>query len=234
MAHPGMRCKEGDFVAASRVAPLKVKVPPLKVMDNFQGWGNRIGWWLTNAALGEALNRTVYTGWHGAPKTAGGRNYDYATVRSLVRFPRALHFMEDIVEANRTTGRWRWRAGGANARAQQHSDEQRREAGAIPQTLTGATFKAAFRALDAEEVPYHPKPYVNDYIPEPAWEMIQGWKRRGLFAPPPCLTRTVFEAAWRQVGQQLGSPLEACLPERKRCALLRACVLGRSSRLESA
>ena len=190
---------------------------PLKVMDNFQGWGNRIGWWLTNAAIGEALNRTVFTGWHGAPKTAGGRNYDYATVRSLVRFPRSLRFLEDVVEANRTTGRWRW-LGGVNAGVQRLGDEPR-HASVRPQTLTGATFKAAFRALDAEEVPYHPKPYVNDYIPEPAWEMIQGWKRRRLFAPPSCLTRAVYEGAWRQVGQQLGSPLEACLPERKRCAL---------------
>ena len=70
---------------------------PLKVLDNFQGLGNRIGWWLTAAALGEALNRPVVSGWHGAPKWHGGRSYDYYEVRRLLRLPRVMRYLEDVV-----------------------------------------------------------------------------------------------------------------------------------------
>ena len=259
---------------------------PLKVLDNFQGWGNRIGWWLTTAALGEALNReAVYTGWHGAPKTAGGRNYDYSEVRRLVRFPRILRFLEDVVESNRTAGTWRWRGGRRVANV--HNSAASAASADFPalmarsiQTLSGGVFKAAFRALDADEIPYHPKPCtplhdqpneasrleellvhelhvpglppvlctrpcappplrcccccsrigadVNDYIPEPAWEMVQGWARRKLLHLPSCLTRAAFLRAWRHVGMQLGPAAdeERCLPERKRCVQHeRVCII---------
>lgn len=105
---------------------------PLRVLDNFQGWGNRIGWWLTACALAEALHRpAVITGWHGAPKTMGGRNYDYFTVRRLVRFPRTLRFVEDVVAENKNkTSSARVPAG----------------AGTIAPPLSGGAFRAAYAA----------------------------------------------------------------------------------------
>eukprot|EP00966_Prymnesium_polylepis_P135528 3132885-Prymnesium_polylepis.1 len=68
----------------------------LKVRDNFQGWGNRIGWWLTASALAQSLDSpALWTGWHGAPKWQGGRNYDYSEVRRVVQFPSVMRFIED-------------------------------------------------------------------------------------------------------------------------------------------
>ena len=164
----------------------------LKVVDNFQGWGNRIGWWMSIAALGDALNRpAVYTGWHGAPKWHGGRSYDYHEVRSFVRLPRIVRYLEDMVANN-------------------HSNH-------IAPPLSGAAFRSAFHNLRAVEVPYHPKPYVNDYIAEPAWEMIQSWRKRGLMPIPPCLTREAFLQSFRRVGAELrpSFKMARCLPARR-------------------
>lgn len=175
---------------------------PLRVLDNFQGWGNRIGWWLTAAALGEALQRPVVTGWHGAPKTSGGRNYDYYEVRRLVQLPHRLHYLEDTISANHS--RHHRRAVHAPLRA------------TVGPPLSGSAFRHAFRNLDADEIPLHPKPYVNDYIAEPAYEMITSWGRRGLFPLPACLTRSAFLSAFLRVGAQLqpSADVAACLPPR--------------------
>ena len=63
----------------------------LRVESNTQGIGNRFGWWLTAAALAEALNRpAVYTYWAQGVPRLGGRNYDVSEVRRLVQFPRRL------------------------------------------------------------------------------------------------------------------------------------------------
>ena len=170
----------------------------LKVVDNFQGWGNRIGWWMSIAALGDALNRpAVYTGWHGAPKWHGGRSYDYHEVRTIVRLPRIMRYLEDAVAYNRTA-----------------STTSNRN---VAPPLSGSAFRSAFRDVHALEVPYHPKPYVNDYIAEPAWEMIHSWKRRGLMPLPPCLTRTAFLRSFRRVGAELRPSFKVarCLPARR-------------------
>jgi hypothetical protein len=169
---------------------------PLKVLDNFQGWGNRIGWWQTVAALGEALGApAVYTGWHGAPRWHGGRSYDYYEVRRLVRLPRVMRYLEDVVAANQSA---------------------LTDGGRIAPPLSGTAFRVAFRALDADEIPLHPRPYVNDYIAEPAWEMVRSWGRRGFFAMPPCLTREAFLRTFRRIGAQLRPSIAAarCLPPR--------------------
>ena len=104
-----------------------------------------------------------------------------------------MRYLEDVVAANRSFD--------FNAES-------------IAPPLSGAGFKAAFHAVAAEEIPYHPKPYVNDYVPEPAWEMISSWDRRKLFQLPPCLTRTASLAAFRSVATQLQPSADAasCLP----------------------
>ena len=134
------------------------------MLDNFQGWGNRIGWWLTVCALAESIGSTkLFTGWHGAPKHMfGGRNYDYITVRKLVRFPRIMHWLEDVAASERWSG---LSASSTDASASLEG---------INPALSGSGFREAFQAIDALSIPYHPKPYVNDYIPEPAWEVNHG------------------------------------------------------------
>ena len=203
----------------------------LRVRDNFQGWGNRVGWWLTASALGRALGRpVVFTGWHGAPKWQGGRNYDYAEVRRVVQFPAVLRFIEDLT-ADRS----------ATASLPRHKWEE------------------LFNGLDAEEIPYHPKPYgalsskrtdvsscarmqagtpstprrarllspsrrvrplcldctVNDYVPEAAWQMVKDWGPRHLFRWSGCIERTRFLREYRVVQQQLRPRIPLCNPTRR-------------------
>ena len=47
--------KDDHRVTAASSSPCAPDARALKVIDNFQGWGNRMGWWLTAAALGEAV-----------------------------------------------------------------------------------------------------------------------------------------------------------------------------------
>ena len=69
------------------------------------------------------------------------------------------------------------------------------------------------------EIPFHPRPYVNDYVPEPAWQMVEGWRARGRPAARACLTRVNFLRAYRAVQSELrpvaGSALARCLPPRR-------------------
>ena len=162
-------------------------VRPLRVRDNFQGLGNRIGWWLTAAAVGEALQRpAVYTGWHGAPRWQGGRNYDYSTIRRVVQFPRILEFLEDSLNAT-------------TAEHQSGFSSRRR-------------FDELFRSIADDEIPYHPRPYVNDYVPEPAWQMVHAWGSRGIFSPARCMNRTGFLSAYRRVQEQVRPKVDLCNP----------------------
>ena len=164
-----------------------VTTKALRVRDNFQGWGNRVGWWLTASALAKALDRpAVYTGWHGAPKWQGGRNYDYAEVRRVVQFPAVLRFIEDSSGA----------------------------AGSVA-GLPRLKWEELFGALDAEEIPYHPKPYVNDYVPETAWQMVRDWGPRRLFRWSRCIDRARFLSEYRAVQQQLRPRIQLCNPRRR-------------------
>ena len=64
---------------------------PLKVRGNSQGLGNRLGWYLTVAALAESLGRRAFTSWFNA-KAAGlghrnDRDYSFAELDRLIRWP---------------------------------------------------------------------------------------------------------------------------------------------------
>ena len=48
--------------------------------DATQGWGNRIGWWLTCAAVAEALGTRVHSSVRGSGPSGGGRNYRFDDV----------------------------------------------------------------------------------------------------------------------------------------------------------
>ena len=110
----------------------------LRVQSNVNaGWGNRIGWWLTAAAMGNCLNKTVLTFWRHTTAAGHCCDYDVPTVLGVVRFPAALR----VVDAG--------------------------------------TYAAAKGSTD--EIPWHPRPYVNDYVPEPGWHMWSDWTKRGIF-----------------------------------------------------
>jgi hypothetical protein len=74
--HPGCGVASSGGGAASL---------PLKARSNSQGMGNRLGWYLTVAAVGEALGRpAVYTSWFNAKLAGVGhandRDYDFDRV----------------------------------------------------------------------------------------------------------------------------------------------------------
>ena len=59
------------------------------------GWGNRIGWLLTAAAIAEALNKSaIYTYWRPALLKGHCCNYDVAELHKLVSFPRVIRFLD--------------------------------------------------------------------------------------------------------------------------------------------
>ena len=159
----------------------------LKARGNSQGIGNRIGWYLTVAALAEGLGRrAVYTSWYNAGRIghSNDRDYNFAAVDRLLEWPQVLKFVETdatVAQANRS------------ARV------------AFVYAASGVPLHAADGSsmLKADVVPHHPRPYINDYVPECAWAMVSAWPRRKLLSLPPCLTREAFLTAFRRVQSQL-------------------------------
>ena len=133
----------------------------LVVQCNSQGWGNRIGWWLTAAAVGKAVNKTVVTHWPGGSVHGG---YDWRIVNRVVGLPSNL-----LVDVPPAPGRLLHR------------------------------------------IPFHPRPYTSDYVPEPAWEMLGLWNEARVF--PRCVGKSAFLRAYRAVQKELRPKLELCLPK---------------------
>jgi len=133
----------------------------LVVQSNSQGWGNRIGWWLTAAAVGKAVNKTVATHWPGGSVHGG---YDWRIVKRVVGLPSNL--LVDVRPA--------------------------------PTKLL-------------HRIPFHPRPYTRDYVPEPAWEMLGLWNEARVF--PRCVGKSTFLHAYRTVQKELRPKLELCLPQ---------------------
>ena len=71
-------------------------LPNLKLRPADTGLGNRIGWFLTAAALGRALNRSVITYWLASDsgRARGGHAYDIDVMRWAVAWPKVLRFVE--------------------------------------------------------------------------------------------------------------------------------------------
>ena len=183
---------------------------PLKVRGNTQGIGNRIGWYLTVAALAESLGqRRVFTTWpnawsrtgHGSRLHTdalgvgtvghgGNRDYDFDEIRRIVRWPSVLRFLESEAPAQSDAVRQAFIHGGPQARIR----------------LSDGT------VLQAESIPHHPKPYVNDYVPECAFSMLAAWPRRRISRLPECLTRSTFLHAYARVQSQLRPRVPLCNP----------------------
>ena len=70
----------------------------LRFSGNDRGFGNRMGWPLTAAAVAEALNAPVlWSYWPGANKIINGDVYDYREVTRLMHFPTRLAFVDQLV-----------------------------------------------------------------------------------------------------------------------------------------
>jgi hypothetical protein len=125
----------------------------LMVKGNTQGLGNRIGWYLTAAAVARALDRPVYTSWPNAVAMGltkqGNRDYDYRELARVVRWPRALKFLEE-------------EGGPANQTSDPHMAKA--SAKALGSTSTFLRLPNG-TALRAGPIPFHPRPYVNDCTP---------------------------------------------------------------------
>ena len=152
---------------------------PLWATDATQGWGNRLGWWLTVAATAEMLRTEVFSPVHGGnPRSGGGRNYDFRLVLALVELPRALRLLETTVDGHR----------GAFVPLNRSAQERMRA------------------RLGADEIPRLGRDkYVNDYVAEPAWSALHSWAARGMMRwwPSSCASRDGFLAAYRTVQSQL-------------------------------
>ena len=113
----------------------------LKVKANFQGLGNRVGWYLTAAALADALGHPfVYTSWPNVVRTGyhnqGARDYDWPSIRSAIAWPPNLRFLDDEGLPSETVDAFL--RGGDRAEL----------------TLNDGS------KLRAEAIPFHPKPCV--------------------------------------------------------------------------
>jgi len=167
----------------------------LKVRGNTQGLGNRIGWYLTVAAIAETLGRPcVYTTWPNLVRKghlqAGNRDYDFDLVDEVIAWPRALRFIND------TDASERWLRV-AKASATLRLDDNR-------------------TVLQADPIPFHPRPYVNDYVPECAWQMIVNWQQRRLTnLPISCMSRAAFLASYRRVQREFRPKVPLCYPRAK-------------------
>mmetsp|Transcript_7691 Transcript_7691/g.28170 ORF Transcript_7691/g.28170 Transcript_7691/m.28170 type:complete len:343 (+) Transcript_7691:369-1397(+) len=73
-------------------------------------------------------------------------------------FPAGLHFLEDSL---------------AGAPAASPASV------GIWEGTSAAASAAAYRAFEADPMPFHPLPYVNDYSPEPSYTMWESFSRRG-------------------------------------------------------
>ena len=180
---------------------------PLKARGNTQGLGNRLGWYLTVSALTQSIGRrAVYTTWPnvfgtsavGSVGQGGNRGYSFDEVNSVISWPSVLRFLE--VEA-------------ANVSDAARQDFVRGDASAKLRLSSGAV-------LRAESVPHHPRPYVNDYVPECAWAMLSAWPRRRVSQLPACLTRTTFLQAYAQVQAELRPRVPLCNPHARSYVVL--------------
>lgn len=68
-------------------------VRPIYSGSNNQGWGNRIGWYLTIAAIGEATERPMYTFWDNGNQRWG--DYSETEINEIVEWPPVLHWIRD-------------------------------------------------------------------------------------------------------------------------------------------
>lgn len=65
----------------------------------------------------------------------------------------------------------------------------------------------------AVTIPFHPPPYFNDYIMEPAWHMWGGWdERAGLFLRRCLTTKSRYEEAYRRAQALVRPRIELCNP----------------------
>jgi len=182
------------YASMSSCPEANASVLPLKVRGNTQGLGNRVGWYLTVAALADALGRpAVFTSWPNVVKAgfkgAGARDYDWPAIDGAIAWPSVLRFLEDDSEST------------AWLRAGEDAVQPRgfREGGNVEP--------------HAEPIPYHPRPYVNDYVPECAWEMVTAWARRRLTRlPVDCLNRAAFLQSYQRVQAQLRPKVPLCNP----------------------
>ena len=186
-------CPNGDTLRDGHPAALKVR-------GNTQGLGNRVGWYLTVAAIAETLGRPcVYTTWPNLVRKghlqAGNRDYDFDLVDEVIAWPRALRFINDTDASER----WlRVAKAGATLRLDDNSS-----------------------VLQADLIPFHPRPYVNDYVPECAWQMIVNWQQRRLTnLPISCMSREAFLASYRRVQRELRPKVPLCYPRAKTYVVL--------------
>lgn len=185
---------------------------PLRFVGNSRGLGNRIGWALTAAAVAEAANApALLTYWPGADRRINGDVYDYREVARLVHFPRRMRFVEERVL--RVLG---------NVRG--HDPSPRALSELELETLSQAAFEYAVPNRTYEvPPPWRSHPYINEYIMEAAWPMVEHYgspfhtqlpSHRHNFTMPKCLDRANFERAYRTVQAELSprAALQACLP----------------------
>ena len=133
----------------------------------------------------------MYTSWFNAHAVGVGhandRDYSFAAVRASVVWPSVLRFVEAEVSSALNAS-----AASAVASAWVYEKSNR-----------AALRLADGSELRAENVPHHPRPYINDFVPECAWAMVKDWPRRKVWQPPACLTRSLFLRAYRKVQSEL-------------------------------
>ena len=170
---------------------------PLKARGNTQGLGNRLGWYLTVAALADVLGRrAVYTSWPNVVRHSGARggsrDYDFTEVDRILQWPPVLRFLNDSLAV----------------------DSFLKSPAGILQLPDGTHLRGT-------PIPHHPKPYINDYVPECAWEMLAAWPRRGFSRLPVCIPgRAAFLHAYRRAQAALRPKAALCNPPPKSYAVL--------------
>jgi len=182
---------------------------PLRVRCNSGGFGNRLGWWLSAATVGEVLGRPVYTYWNlaseGRAQSKHG-GYNWQLMQQLMTFPESLHFVDN----NDTLCLFKQNTGEQSCCKQ-------------------------FDQLSYEEIPFHPRLkmwYVNDYTMEPSFKMWEGYAKHGTRCSQsgyPCAIDKSFGAIWapgnisketymnayRDVALQVQPRKDLCTPSRR-------------------
>ena len=95
-----------DCTGRDAIAYDPTTLPNLKLRPADTGLGNRIGWFLSAAALGRALNRSVITYWSasGSGRARGGHAYGIDVIRRAVAWPKVLCFVEHDAAWSETAG----------------------------------------------------------------------------------------------------------------------------------
>ena len=210
--------------AASRCALAfdPATLPDLKLLPAETGLGNRIGWYLTAAALGQALNRSVVT-WLAAGDRQGGHAYDTALLLRAMAWPKALRFLE------------RDRQGPDALAYGEKAKHQAAWAGAPFAMIPGK--KALLRAARGSEVSY----VTSSYVPSWSWLLLLHYqaalgsvaihsrqkRAEALFMPrdlhgapasalprsaSACLTKQAYLAAYRTVQNEVRALVDLCNP----------------------